>query len=149
MRPVLSLRVVFSGRSPKCPAQIEGADKESVSGTADHPAIIRNLLSSTITKITRNYQVTIPPAARQALNLKVGDFVEASARRDGVLLRPARVVTDDIFEQELRRRLEEGIADLEAGRTSGPFETADDLIAQLHQIARPSRPRPRRAPPRR
>ena len=102
--------------------------------------------SSTITKITRNYQVTIPPAARRALNLKVGDFVEATPRRDGVLLRPARVVTDDTFEQELRRRLDEGLADLEAGRTSGPFETADDLIAHLHRIARPSRPR--RARPR-
>jgi AbrB family looped-hinge helix DNA binding protein len=97
--------------------------------------------SPTITKITRNYQVTIPPAARRALNLKVGDFVEATPRGDGVLLRPARVVTDDTFEQELRRRLEEGLADLKAGRTSGPFETADDLVAHLHRIARPSRQR--------
>ena len=99
--------------------------------------------SSTITKITRNYQVTIPPAARRALKLKVGDFVEATPRRDGVLLRPARVVTDETFEEELRRRLEEGLADLQAGRTSGPFENADDLIAHLHRAARAPRARPR------
>jgi AbrB family looped-hinge helix DNA binding protein len=98
--------------------------------------------AATLTKITRNYQVTIPPAARRALKLKVGDFVEATPQRNGVLLRPAKVVTDEGFEQELRRRLQEGLADLKAGRTSGPFGTADDLIAHLHRLA--TRPRRRR-----
>ena len=84
--------------------------------------------AATLTKITRNYQVTIPPAARRALKLKIGDFVEATPRRDGVLLRPAKVVTEEAFEQELRRRLRAGLADLKAGNTSGPFD-ADDLIA--------------------
>jgi AbrB family looped-hinge helix DNA binding protein len=87
--------------------------------------------SSTLTKITRNYQVTIPPAARRILNLKVGDFVEATPRRDGVLLRPVRVLTQDRFEKELRQRLEEGLADLEAGRVYGPFDTVDDLARSL------------------
>ncbi len=102
-------------------------------------------MAATLTKITRNYQVTIPPAARRALKLKVGDFVEATQQRDGVLLRPARVVTQDTFDQEVRRRLAEGLADLKAGRTSGPFATADELIAHLHRVARRSRPR-KRAP---
>ncbi len=100
---------------------------------------------ATLTKITRNYQVTIPPAARRALKLKVGDFVEAPPRRDGVLLRPTKVVTQETFEQELARRLAEGLADLKAGRTSGPFKNADELIAHLHRVARQSRPR-KRAP---
>jgi AbrB family looped-hinge helix DNA binding protein len=99
-------------------------------------------MAPTLTKITRNYQVTIPPAARRALKLKVGDFVEATPQRNGVLLRPAKIVTEDSFEQELRRRLQEGLADVKAGRTSGPFETAEDLIAHLHRAA--SRPRPTR-----
>jgi AbrB family looped-hinge helix DNA binding protein len=98
--------------------------------------------AATLTKITRNYQVTIPPAARRALKLRVGDFVEATPQRNGVLLRPAKVVTDEGFEQELRRRLQEGLADLKAGRTSGPFATADDLIAHLHRLS--TRPRRRR-----
>ena len=92
-------------------------------------------MAATLTKVTRNYQVTIPPAARRALKLKVGDFVEATPQRNGVLLRPAKVVTEESFEQELRRRLQEGLADLKAGRTSGPFKSADDLIAHLHRAA--------------
>jgi len=62
--------------------------------------------------------------------------------RAGVLLRPAKVVTGEAFEQDLRRRLQEGLADLKAGRTSGPLETADDLVAHLRQAA--ARPRRRR-----
>ena len=69
------------------------------------------------------------PAARRILKLKVGDFVEATTRRSDVLLRPTRVVSEEIFEQELHRRLAEGLGDVKAGRTSGPFGTADDLIA--------------------
>ena len=102
-------------------------------------------MAATLTKITRNYQVTIPPAARRALKLKVGDFIEATPQRNGVLLRPAKVVTDEGFEQEVRRRLREGLADLKAGRTSGPFENADDVVAHLHRVATraPRRRRPR------
>ena len=99
-------------------------------------------MATTLSKITRNYQVTIPPAARRALKLKIGDFVEATPQRDGVLLRPARVVTQDTLDQEVNRRLAEGIADLKAGRTSGPFENAKELIDHLHRLAR--RPRPRK-----
>jgi AbrB family looped-hinge helix DNA binding protein len=98
--------------------------------------------AATLTKITRNYQVTIPPAARRALKLKIGDFVEATPRHDGVLLRPAKVVTEEAFEQELKRRLQAGLADLKAGKTSGPFD-ADDLIAHLHGVAARQRRRRR------
>jgi len=100
---------------------------------------------ATLTKITRNYQVTIPPAARRALKLRVGDFVEATPQRNGVLLRPAKVVTEEGFEQELRRRLSAALADAKAGRLSRPFATADEAIAHLHREARrlkqPSRKR--------
>lgn len=93
-------------------------------------------IAATLTKITRNYQVTIPPAARRALKLKIGDFVEATPQRNGVLLRPAKVVTDEGFEQELRRRLSAALADAKAGRLSRPFATADEAIAHLHREAR-------------
>jgi len=93
-------------------------------------------MATTLTKITRNYQVTIPPAARRALKLKIGDFVEATPQRNGVLLRPAKVVSEEAFEQELRRRLKEGLADAKAGRLSRSFATADEGIAHLHRQAR-------------
>ena len=45
-----------------------------------------------LTKIGPKYQVTIPKATREAAGLSVGDFVEATATKDGVLLRPQAVV---------------------------------------------------------
>ena len=91
---------------------------------------------ATLTKITRNFQVTIPPVARRILKLKVGDFVEAITESNGVLLRPAKVISAKSFEQELRRRLREARADFKAGRTSGPFATANEGIAHLRRQAR-------------
>src|SRR3989338_10395695 len=103
-------------------------------------------MATTLTKITRNFQVTIPPAPRRALKLRVGDFVEATPHRHGVLLRPAKVVTEATFEQELHRRLQQGLADVKAGRVSGPFSTIDELMAHLDSSSgeQPARKRSRR-----
>lgn len=46
----------------------------------------------TLTRIGPKYQVTIPKATRDAAGLSVGDFVEATVTKDGVLLRPQAVV---------------------------------------------------------
>jgi len=102
-------------------------------------------MAATLTKITRNFQVTIPPTTRRALNLRVGDFMEATPHRDGILLRPATVVTGDAFEKEISRRLQEGLADLKADRASGPFATADDLFKHLDRSPKAQTARKRTA----
>ena len=43
-------------------------------------------------KVGPKYQVTIPKAARDAAGLNIGDFIEATATKDGVLLRPQAVI---------------------------------------------------------
>src|SRR5438105_2484054 len=40
-----------------------------------------------LTKLSSNYQVVVPKSVRLALGLKSGDLFEATATRDGVLLR--------------------------------------------------------------
>lgn len=40
------------------------------------------------TKVGPKFQVTIPKVTREAIGLKVGDLVEATTTKDGVLLRP-------------------------------------------------------------
>ncbi len=100
-------------------------------------------MAATLTKITRNFQVTIPPASRRALKLRVGDFVEATPHRHGILLRPAKVVTEEAFEQELSRRLQEGLADVKAGRVSRSFSTVDELFAHLDRSTSVAPPRKR------
>ncbi len=41
-----------------------------------------------LTKVGPKFQVTIPKVAREAIGFNVGDFVEATTTKDGVLLRP-------------------------------------------------------------
>ena len=41
-----------------------------------------------LTKVGPKFQVTIPKVAREAIGLSVGDLVEATPTKDGVLLRP-------------------------------------------------------------
>lgn len=41
-----------------------------------------------LTKVGPKFQVTIPKVAREAIGLHVGDLVEATTTKEGVLLRP-------------------------------------------------------------
>jgi AbrB family looped-hinge helix DNA binding protein len=41
-----------------------------------------------LTKVGPKFQVTIPKVAREAIGLSVGDLVEATPTKNGVLLRP-------------------------------------------------------------
>ena len=45
-----------------------------------------------LTKVGPKYQVTIPKETREAAGFAVGDLVEATPTKDGVLLRPKAVV---------------------------------------------------------
>ena len=83
-------------------------------------------MSAPLTKITSNYQITLPAAARKALGLKLGDVLEATVRRGAVVLRPKVVVVRDAFDQQLKRDIDAGLADVRAGRYLGPFDNADE-----------------------
>ena len=43
-----------------------------------------------ISKVTRNYQVTIPYEIRQFLNIKEGEYIEFEIEGDKVVIRPLR-----------------------------------------------------------
>jgi AbrB family looped-hinge helix DNA binding protein len=45
-----------------------------------------------LTKIGPKFQVTIPKTTRDALGLSVGDLMDASPTKDGILLRPQVVM---------------------------------------------------------
>ena len=55
----------------------------------------------------------------------------------------AKVVPTEVFEQEVSRRLQGGLADVKAGRVSGPFSTVDELFAHLDRSASAPPPRKR------
>jgi len=90
-------------------------------------------MTTTVIKVGPKYQVTIPKAAREAIGLDVGDLVEATVIKDGILLRP-KVLMDK--HPEIEKRLQEAEEDIKAGRVYGPFTSAKEMILSLRGAGR-------------
>ena len=80
-----------------------------------------------IVRIKTKGQVTLPAALRSRAGLEVGDFLEVKERGGKIVLSPKDIID---------RRLDEALADIKAGRTYGPFNTADEGIKFLRSRTR-------------
>jgi AbrB family looped-hinge helix DNA binding protein len=89
-----------------------------------------------VTKIGPKFQVVIPKKVREQAKLSVGDFVETTATKDGVLIRPKAVVDRDV-----KSALEEAMADVRAGRVSKPFKTVREFVRLAKRHGRRARAR--------
>lgn len=83
---------------------------------------------TTITKVGPKYQVTIPKELRDALGVRVGDFIEARREGRDIMFRQKIVLDKD---HELEKDLEEAEEDIRAGRFIGPFTTAKAAMRAL------------------
>jgi antitoxin MazE len=83
------------------------------------------------TKMTRNFQVTVPKAAREQLGLGQGDIFAVEVRGNDLVLKRQHLVDADqawFYTEEWQageREVDEAIA---RGEVIGPFKTADDLM---------------------
>ena len=91
-----------------------------------------------IVKVKTKGQVTLPTAIREQAGLNIGDLLEAKIERGKITLTPKTLIG---------RRLAEGLKDIEAGRTQGPFNTAEELVTSLHQATKKSRAKKSKAAP--
>ena len=83
---------------------------------------------ATITaKVGPKYQLVIPKKLRAATKLKVGDFLKAELRGDGILLTPLDLLERDLAAAE---------ADVKAGRVLGPFDSAREAVRALKAYGR-------------
>jgi AbrB family looped-hinge helix DNA binding protein len=93
---------------------------------------------STIVKVQRKGQVTIPTRLRAQVGLVDGDLVEARAHRGRIVL-PPKIVVDRQYSRAQRRlidaRLAEAEADIKAGRVSKAFSNHGEFIADLQNAA--------------
>lgn len=81
-----------------------------------------------IVKIRTNRQVTIPKVIFEALNLKEGDFVEVTLKRDHILIEPKRLVDlEDTLTPEEEKIVEKGFAQLKRGE----YVTWEELKHEL------------------
>ncbi len=80
---------------------------------------------ATITaKVGPKYQLVIPKKLRTAAKVKVGDFLKAELRGNGILLTPVDLLERDLAAAE---------ADVKAGRVYGPFSSAKAVVRSLHR----------------
>ena len=84
-------------------------------------------MATTTAKIGPKYQLVIPKQIRTATKLKIGDFLKAELRGDGILLTPMALVERDLAAAE---------ADIKAGRVYGPFSSAKAVVRSLHREAK-------------
>ena len=73
-------------------------------------------------KLGTNGQVTIPSALRERAGLDPGDLLEAELENGKITLTRKSLID---------QRIDEGLEDIRAGRTYGPFDSADEMIESL------------------
>jgi AbrB family looped-hinge helix DNA binding protein len=99
---------------------------------------------STIVRVQKKGQVTLPTRLRSQAGITDGDLVEARFQRGKIILTPKVVIdrskfptADDEYTPAQRRvidaRLVESAEDVKKGRTYGPFDTANEAIKFLHK----------------
>jgi len=97
---------------------------------------------TTLVRIHRKGQMTLPSRLRAAIGIADGDLVEATVQRGKIVLTPKLVIdrskfpnADNEYTPDQRRvidaRLKESEEDLKEGRTAGPFNSASEMIAHM------------------
>jgi antitoxin component of MazEF toxin-antitoxin module len=89
-----------------------------------------------MTVIVKNRtSLAVPPQLQRQAGFKPGDRVEFRVSGGVINIIPELPSADDEYTPKQRRvidaQLAEGMADIQAGRTAGPFNTADEMIAHM------------------
>ena len=79
-----------------------------------------------IVRVKNKYQVVIPEHVRADIGVEVGDTFDVKAERGKITFTPKAVVLLD-------REIALGLEDARKGRTYGPFNSADEVIASMQK----------------
>ena len=79
--------------------------------------------------------LVVPMSVRRKAGLRSGQEIEFKVAGGVINIIPKLPSADDEYTPEQRRiidaQLAEGLADIKAGRTLGPFDSADEMIAHM------------------
>ncbi len=95
----------------------------------------------TLTKVTRNGQVTLPARARRALHVEEGDYVEVRVTDESIVLTPKKLVSKSqayFWSPSWQAAEREASEDIATGRVY-EAKNADDLIIKLDRGRRKGR----------
>lgn len=93
-----------------------------------------------IVKVKTKGQVTLPTAIREQAGLSIGDLLEAKIERGKITLTPKSLID---------RHIEESMEDYRQGRSYGPFNSAEELVASLQSKVRQKKAVPSKSSPKR
>lgn len=85
-------------------------------------------------KLGVSRQVVIPKRIHDALGLRPGDYLQVEATGGRVVFTPKTLV-----DKRIERRIAESLEDFAAGRSYGPFDSAEEMIDSLHKNVRTRR----------
>ena len=113
---------------------------------------------TTLVRIHRKGQMTLPSRLRSAIGIDEGDLVEASVQRGKIVLTPKTVINrskfpaaDDEYTPAQRRvvnaAVAAGLADFKAGRFRGPSSSVGEVVASIEK-GHEQRPTSRKSKPR-
>ena len=131
--------------------------QKSESRTFDHQFNDAVIMTSLV-KIHRKGQMTLPTRLRAVAGIAEGDLVEAAFLRGKIILTPKLVIdrsqfpnADDEYTPAQRRiidaRLAKSDEDIKHGRTAGPFNTADEMAASIEANIKKRRAAKRKTKP--
>ena len=93
---------------------------------------------TTVVKIHRKGQMTLPTRLRSLAGISEGDLVEATFRRGKIIITPKAPIdlsafptADDEYTPAQRRMIDAQLDEAEKGPFHGPFDTADEMIAHM------------------
>jgi AbrB family looped-hinge helix DNA binding protein len=85
-------------------------------------------------KLGVSRQIVIPKKLYDELGLEAGDYLEVELYEGGKLLVTPKELVDR--HPEVDKRLQEAEEDIKAGRTHGPFKTAQETVKALRSASR-------------
>ncbi|MDQ2948740.1 MAG: AbrB/MazE/SpoVT family DNA-binding domain-containing protein [Acidobacteriota bacterium] len=91
-----------------------------------------------IVAVKNKYQVVIPLSVRNQVGVNVGDLLEAKVERGKITFTPKLVIdrsqfsnADDDYTAAQRKLIDTQLAKAMKGRTHGPFDSANEMIAHM------------------
>src|SRR5437773_6321897 len=112
---------------------------------------------TTIVKIHRKGQMTLPTKLRRLVGIAEGDLVQAELKGGKIMITPTLVIdrskfptADDEYTPAQRRVIDAGLAksdaDIKAGRVSKAYSDPAEFIADLHKAAAKLSPKKTKRP---
>ena len=88
-----------------------------------------------IAKVMDHFQIALPAKIRNKFHIKVGDFLEARAVKDGILLKPKELVdkSQAYFWTKEWQKAEKKVDKDFKSRQFKTFESVEDFLKDLHK----------------